>query len=171
MAEVLHRLSDDTPVFIRPIRSADKLALQRGLIALSDESTRARFLAPKDHFSRAELAYLTEVDGHDHVAFVAFDFSSPSRLVAAGRFVRDPEDPQTAEMAITVADHLQGKGLGRILGNVLADAARAHGVRSFSASLLSENAAALHLFRTISQRLHTAPINGPVREIFADLAA
>ena len=168
---MLHRLPDDTRVYVRPIRASDKLALQRGLVALSDESTRSRFLAPKDHFSRAELAYLTEVDGHDHVALVAFEATDPSRLVAAARFVRDPEHPETAEAAVTVADHLQGRGLGRLMGDRLADAAREHGVRSFTASLLSENDAALRLFASISERLRTAPVDGPVREIVAELAA
>jgi len=168
---VLNRLDNGALVFLRPIRAGDKLALQCSLRALSDESTRARFLAPKDHFSRRELTYLTEVDGHDHVAFVAVEALHPTRIVGVGRYVRDPHERDTAEAAITVADHLQGHGLGRLLGEKIADTARTEGIRRFSASMLSDNVAALRLFSAISERLETLPIDGPVREIYAELAA
>ena len=168
---MLNRLDNGALVFLRPIRAGDKLALQCSLRALSDASTRARFLAPKDRFSRQELQYLTEVDGHDHVAFVAVEALHPMRIVGVGRYVRDPLEPGTAEAAITVADHLQGHGLGRLLGQKIADAARAEGIEGFSASMLSENVAALRLFASISERLDTSPIDGPVREIYAELLA
>jgi GNAT superfamily N-acetyltransferase len=145
--------------------------LQRALVCLSDESTRARFLAPKDQFSRRELTYLTELDGHDHVAFVAVELRHPTRIVAVARYIRDPEAPDSAEAAITVADHLQGRGLGRAMGEVLADAARSEGIARFTASMLSDNDAALRLFHAISERLVTEPLDGPVREIVAELAA
>ncbi len=158
-------------MFVRPIRPGDKRSLQRGLVRLSDESTRSRFLAPKDHFSRAELAYLTQVDGSDHAAFVAFELRHPMQIVAVARYIRDPEAPETAEAAITVADHLHGRGLGRLMGHVLADAARAEGIRRFTASMLSDNVAVMRLFDSISERLTTQPTDGPIREIVAELAA
>jgi hypothetical protein len=52
-----------------------------------------RFLTLKSSFSRAELRYLTEVDGRDHVALVAEDPGDPCRrLIAVGRFVRRLEE-------------------------------------------------------------------------------
>lgn len=168
---MLHRIDDETAVLIRPIRPTDKRALQRGLGALSDASAHARFLAPKDHFTAAELSYLTEVDGADHAAFVAMEPGAGGRLLAVARYVRDPEHPDAAEAAITVADDLQGRGLGRRMGHVLADAARAHGIRRFTGSMLADNAAALALFASISERLTSEPLDGPVREIVAELAA
>lgn len=168
---MLNRLDNGIQVFLRPIRPGDKLALQCGLRELSDDSTRARFLAPKDHFSRSELTYLTEVDGHDHVAVVAVEAAHPTRIVGVGRFIRDPEEPESAEAAITVADHLQGQGLGRLLGTKIADAARARGITRFSASMLSDNEAVLRLFASISDRLELSPVDSPVREIVAQLAA
>ena len=66
-------------VLIRPIRADDKRMLTDGLRRLSDESVHRRFLMPKPSFSRAELRYLTEVDGRDHVALVAESPSAPVR--------------------------------------------------------------------------------------------
>ena len=98
---------------IRPIRPDDKGLLSDGLRRLSPQSVQRRFLTPKRSFSRAELRYLTEVDGRDHVALVAENPCAPTRrLVAVARFVRNNEEPDTAEIAVTVGDSFQGRGLG-----------------------------------------------------------
>jgi hypothetical protein len=65
---VLRRLPDGAPILIRPIRADDKRMLGNGLRHLSPQSVQRRFLTPERSFSRAELRYLTEVDGRDHVA-------------------------------------------------------------------------------------------------------
>ena len=82
---------------------------------------------PKARFTKAELRYLTEVDGHDHVALVAESERWPGTIVAVARYVRLDDDPDTAEAAIVVADMLQGLGLGTLLAERLAAAATVHG--------------------------------------------
>lgn len=154
-----------SPVLIRPIRPTDKALMVEALGRLSPESRRKRFLVPKDRFSSSELRYLTEVDGVDHVALVAL---TDGAIVGVARFVRDREDPTTAEAAIVVADHLQGQGFGRRLGRALADEARARGIERFSATLLSDNAAAHRLFEAISERLSSHHEAG-VEELVAEL--
>jgi GNAT superfamily N-acetyltransferase len=156
------------PVLIRPIRPADRVLLAEGFAHLSPESVRLRFLAPKARLSAKELSYLTEVDGVDHVALVAEDAQRPGEMVAVGRWVRLVDDPTAAEVAIVVADAHQGQGLGRQLGLALADAARERGVERFTATLLSENAAAHRLFAAISERL-VAHHAGGIEELVAEL--
>ena len=158
------------PIAFRHIRPDDKGRLAAGLQRLSPETRRRRFLMPKPRFSSSELRYLTEIDGFDHVAIVAVSAEDPDVFYGVARFVRLREDPSTAEAAIVVADRLQGQGLGRALGRRLADEARERGVRRFSASILSDNAAAQALFRSISARLEERTTSG-LREIVADLAA
>jgi RimJ/RimL family protein N-acetyltransferase len=164
------RLANGTPVLIRPIRPDDKALLADGLAHLSADSIRLRFMSPKPTLSSSELRYLTEVDGSDHVAFVAVLADDPAQLAGVGRWVRLAEDPSTAEVAIVVGDPYQRQGLGRRLGALLADAARERGVARFSATMLAENVAAHRLFEAISQRLdmHRA---GAVDELVAELAA
>jgi GNAT superfamily N-acetyltransferase len=152
-------------VRLRPIRPDDKVLLQRGLANLSLESTVQRFLGPKPAFSGAELRYLTEVDGVDHVALVAM---LGEELVAVGRFVRDPERPDHAEVAITVGDPYQGQGLGTLLGLALAAEARERGITRFTALLQGTNQAAHRLFRRISGQLEHAVHDG-VSEVVASL--
>lgn len=167
-ARVQHVLASGTRVRIRPIRASDKPALALGLARLSETSRYRRFLSPKPRLSRAELRYLTEVDGHDHVGLVAVLADDPGVIVASGRWVRDPEDPAIAEVAVVVADAFQGQGLGTALGRALADAARREGVARFSALMLPENTPALRLFSTISERLESRVSHG-VRETVAVL--
>ena len=155
-------------VVIRPIRPSDKALLADGHSRLSAESLRLRYLAPKPRLSRAQLAYLTEVDGVDHVAFIATLASDPRRMVAVARFVRSGDDPESAEAAVVVADEFQGQGLGRQMGMALADAARDRGIRRFTALILSENAAAQKLFAAISEHLSASSGRG-VRHLVAEL--
>jgi RimJ/RimL family protein N-acetyltransferase len=152
-------------VIIRPIRPEDRQALARAHDLLSPESVRRRYLSPKPHLNERELTYLTEVDGIDHVAFVAIDGAD---IVGAARWVRLPDDPQTAEAAVVVADDHQGQGLGHRLTDALADAARERGITRFSALLLSDNVAAHRLFKAISARLDYR-YEGGLEELVAEL--
>src|SRR3954470_19862103 len=118
-------------LLVRPITPDDKPLLVAGLRALSPESAMKRFLSPKVSFSASELRYLTEVDQHDHIAFVALE---GDRLVAVARCVRT--GPDVADVAIVVGDPWQGRGLGRSLLHLLAKRASAEGITRFAGTML-----------------------------------
>lgn len=162
--------SDGTRLYVRHVRPKDKDLIAKAWLHLSEQSQRRRFLAPKPVLTASDLRYLTEIDGHDHVALIALRMDVPNRVVAVARYVRLPDDPQTAEVAVTVADHMQGKRIGRQLGILLADEARGRGVQRFSASILSDNRPALRLMAAMSERLESHSDHG-VRDLVADLAA
>jgi acetyltransferase len=169
---VTERLPDGAQVLIRPIRADDKRMLADGLRRLSPESAQRRFLTPKRSFSRTELRYLTEVDGRDHVALVAEYPGEPARrLIAVGRFVRLHDDPEAAEVAITVADDWQRRGLGSSLGAKLAAEARLLGVRRFTATMASDNRPAHRLMEKLTEHLEQHHVGGGVDELVLDLAA
>jgi len=161
---VLLRLDNGTAVLIRPIAPEDKALLARGMEQLSQQSAYRRFLAPKDALSADELRYLTEVDFLDHVAYVAVRLEAPDVLVAVGRWVRLRDDPEVAEIAFVVSDALQRQGLGTLLAETLADAARERGVRRFVATMLPDNLAAHRLFARVAQERETA-VDGPLHEV------
>jgi RimJ/RimL family protein N-acetyltransferase len=166
-------LSDGTQVLVRHVQPADKHLIAKAWVLLSEESQRKRFLAPKPHLTGSDLRYLTHVDQLDHVALIAVRADNPGRVVGVGRFVRLADDPETAEAAITVADPMQGKGMGRHLGRLLAEEARRVGVKRFSASVLTDNQPALKLMRSMADCLdclHTTTSHG-VSDLVADLAA
>ncbi|MEA2272497.1 MAG: hypothetical protein QOI98_1205 [Solirubrobacteraceae bacterium] len=162
-------LTDGTRVRIRYIRPTDRDRLATAHGRLSAETIHKRYLAAKPRLTAAELAYLTEVDGRNHVAVVAVLADSPDEIVAVGRFVRLQDEPDAAEVAIVVGDCHQGHGLGRQLGAVLADEALTRGIKRFRASMLAENVPAHRLFSAMTQRLESRA--GGVDELVLELAA
>jgi GNAT superfamily N-acetyltransferase len=161
---------DGARLYVRHVRPSDKELIAKAWLQLSEKSQHRRFLAAKPVLTRSDLRYLTELDGHDHVALVAVRLNEPNRFVAVARYVRLMHDPETAEVAVTVADPMHGKGVGRQLGVLLADEARGRGIKRFSASILSDNRPALRLMATMSDRLHSRSERG-VSDLVADLAA
>ncbi|MDX6703911.1 MAG: hypothetical protein QOF26_4137 [Baekduia sp.] len=157
-------------LLLRPVAPEDKDALVAGLGRLSERSVYQRFLAPKPRLTTSELRYLTEVDLVDHYALVAVLARCPDVLVGVGRWVRDTENDAEAEIAIVIADDLQGRGVGTMLGAALAQAARDRGIERFTASMLPTNRAAHRLFAKISSQMQLTRRAG-VDELVATLRA
>ena len=164
------RLANGQQVVIRDIRPDDKVELQDGLKRLSVETVRKRFLAAKPRFSSSELKYLTEVDGHNHIALVAVSVTS-GHIVAVARAVRLHDRPDTAEWAIVIADPLQGRGLGSKMIALLADRARQEGIEHFTATMLGDNVAVHRLLRHARAVLEHDEMHGGMREVTVGLAA
>jgi RimJ/RimL family protein N-acetyltransferase len=178
----VHTLPDGTQILIRPIQASDKERLSVALGRLSRETIQRRFLAAKPKLSSSELRYLTEVDGHDHIALVAVLAAAPDSIAAVARCVRMPlprpeassplrSAPDTAEFAIVVGDPLQGRGLGSLLARELATAARSSGIRRFSATMAGENVAVRRLIAHFTDTLEHEHVDHGVREVVVKLAA
>jgi RimJ/RimL family protein N-acetyltransferase len=165
----LATLRDGREVLISRLTPADAPLLADAFARLSQESRRLRFLGPKTSLSSAELRYLTEVDGHTHEALCAID-PATGRGVAIGRFVRDHDDPERAEVAITVADDWQGRGLGKIMLSRLVDRAREERIRSFTALVSTDNRGMQALLRRVSPPASVRHIGSGIAEYEIELA-
>jgi RimJ/RimL family protein N-acetyltransferase len=139
-------LRDGSKVLVRPVRSGDAPLLADGFARLSPQSRWMRFLGTKTSLSAAELRYFTQVDHHDHEAIGALS-AADGRGVGIARYVRDADDPQSAEIAVTIVDDWQGRGLGTELLARLSDRARQAGIDRFTALVGAENAAMAGLLR------------------------
>ena len=129
---------------VRPVHPDDKWTLADAFTRLSPETRYNRFLVPSERLSNSQLAYLTELDFHDHVAWGAIDGDNP---VAIGRFIRLDNDPTSADFAITVFDTHQGRGIGPMLLEILAVSARSRGIRRFHFDVLAENEPMISVLR------------------------
>jgi GNAT superfamily N-acetyltransferase len=119
-------LRDGSHVLIRQVQSVDAPLLADGFARLSAASRWMRFLTPKKELSPAELSYFTDLDHHDHEALGALD-NGDGRGVGIARFIRHADDPYAADLAVTIADDWQGRGLGSELLARLSDRARQEG--------------------------------------------
>jgi acyl-CoA synthetase (NDP forming)/RimJ/RimL family protein N-acetyltransferase len=132
---------DGRTVRIRPISPEDSDRLAAFHRSLSDETVYMRFFAPYPELSERDLHRFTHVDHVDRVALVA---TVGGELVGVGRF--DRVDERDAEVAFVIRDDHQGRGLGSVLLEHLAAAARERGVRRFVAEVLPTNRRMLATF-------------------------
>ena len=137
-------LTDGGTVHLRPILPEDADRLQAFHSRLSKETVYNRFFAYRPVLSDADLARFTQVDHRDRVALVA---TLNDAIVGVVRYDRFPGS-QDAEVAFVVEDGHQGRGLGPLLLEHLAGAARERGITGFTADVLPTNRAMLGVFRT-----------------------
>jgi len=128
---------DGTELMLRPVLPGDTQRVAHGHVMFSPETLYRRFLSVRTP-TETVLTYLFEVDYVDHFVWVVTD-GEDGPVVADARFVRDQDDPTIAEIAFTVADAYQGRGIGTVLFAALAVAARVDGVTKFHARVLSDN--------------------------------
>ena len=131
-------LPDGAAVVVRPLEPADRADLEAAVARLSDTTRYLRFAGPKPRLTKADLDRLLDLDHHDREALLAIDRAT-GQGVAVARYVRLPDDDGVAELAITVADAWQGRGLGGALTDLLVERARDEGLRSLRAVTLGEN--------------------------------
>lgn len=127
---------------VRPIRPDDGSALVAFHDHLSDRSCYLRFFSLHRHLSPKEVEWFTRIDYRDRFALVA---EHDGRLFGVGRYDRQ-QGTCEAEVAFVVADECQGHGIGSLLLDELADAARQRGITSFVADTLEENLTMLQVF-------------------------
>jgi RimJ/RimL family protein N-acetyltransferase len=159
-------LRDGTPVHLRTIEPEDRDAIAAGFEELSDESRYRRFLSPVPRLTGSTLRYLTDVDHHDHEAVIAF--SADGEPMGVARYVREDPGSGTAEVAVTVVDAWQGRGLGTELLARVAERAREEGIDCFTATALAANNDMIDLLRNLGAT-DSKPAAGGVVELRVDL--
>lgn len=118
---------------------------------LSPESQLHRFLTPVPHLTETMLDHLVdEVDGVDHVARVLFALDDEKVGVPAGiaRMIRYPDEPTAADVAVTVRDEYQGRGVASaLLGEMMLK--RPSGVERIITEVAADNAPSLAMLRRL----------------------
>jgi GNAT superfamily N-acetyltransferase len=137
-------LRDGSGLVIRPIRPDDKSAIAAGFERMSPESRFRRFFAPLERLSERDLAYLTELDHHDHEAVIGFG-AGTGEPVGVARYIRS-DVPTEAEVAVSVVDDWHGRGAATALLERLVRRAREEGITHFLALVMTENREAIELF-------------------------
>ncbi|WP_412539753.1 GNAT family N-acetyltransferase [Longispora sp. K20-0274] len=183
-ADVL--LADGGTVHLRPIRPSDGPELRRFHSRLSQRTRYYRYFSAYPRIPDRDLARFTTVDHHAREALVAV---LGEDLIAVGRYDRlppasdageaaggpapgpvdgpaDGEAKARAEVAFVVEDAHQSRGIGSILLEHLAAAAREEGIEEFVAEVLPENGGMLRVFSDAGYSVDRSYADGVVHLVF-----
>ncbi|HYT98716.1 MAG TPA: GNAT family N-acetyltransferase [Casimicrobiaceae bacterium] len=142
-------LRNGTPVTIRAVRSGDRDRVARAFGNLERDSVYTRFFTYKKALSDAELASIDAMDFVNDVMLIATVARDADEIViGSARYIAQnaPDGNRAAEVAFTVEEDYQGKGLaGRLIGHLIG-IARQLGIARFEADVLSGNKAMLAVF-------------------------
>lgn len=166
-ARTMHRdgdvvLRDGSTVRIRVMRPEDEPSLLALLQSLSDESRWLRFYSSAS--GSALVAEAHREANLDHT-FGLIALSGAEQRVVGHAFYA-VIDEHRAEVAFTIANHFQGRGLGSILLGQLAEVAAKNGIQVFEAEVVAANHAMLHVFRASGFPLEVGAAAGQLHVTF-----
>nr|WP_232072534.1 GNAT family N-acetyltransferase [Phytohabitans flavus] len=160
-ADVL--LSDGTTVHLRQIRPEDAAGIVAMHSRFSERTRYLRYFSPYPRIPERDLRRFVNVD---HLAREAFVVEAGERILAVGRYERLGPEAVDAEVAFVVEDAYQGRGIGSVLLEHLAAAAREAGLRRFVAEVLPENSAMLRVFADAGYQVQRQYADGVVHLTF-----
>ena len=107
---------DNTYLCFKVLEHADRDKFIEGFKKLSRKSVYHRFFGFMKELSPRQIDDLLNTDEKNHVAWAAFDIVDDDTIgIGVGRFRRSIDNPSEAELALTVIDEYQEKGVGTIL--------------------------------------------------------
>lgn len=122
----------DHGLIVREVTVGDKNLFRKGILRLSPDSTFNRFHTHSITLNEHLLDYLTRVDQVNHVAIGVIDcMAADCPGVAVARYVRSEIKPEVAEVAVTIIDEYQGRGLSAVLLAGLSRYALENGIKRF----------------------------------------
>jgi acetyl coenzyme A synthetase (ADP forming)-like protein len=154
-------LRDGSTVRIHVMRPADEAGLCELLNSLSEESRWLRFYCLQN---RTGLAAEAHREANLEQAFGLVACSGDERVVGHAFYVAI--DEQRAEVAFTIGNDFQGRGLGTILLCQLAEVAAANGIKVFEADVVAANHAMLHVFRASGFPIEVSANAGQLQVVF-----
>jgi GNAT superfamily N-acetyltransferase len=142
------RLADGGVAHLRPLRAGEAAPLLEVFAGMSGAARADRYLAGLSRLPAPMLAALTNVDGCDHVAWLATVDGRPAGIA---RYLRTA--PGTAEVAFEVVDVHHGRGVGSALLDAVLTTAVLHGIRRLQASVAPTNRRSQRMLRRLGLQL------------------
>ncbi len=147
--ESVETTSKGIEIFIRPIKPEDAPLLVELFERLSSETRYHRFHSAMKSLSRDMLIRFTQIDYDRHIALVALNrLDGEEKIMGVVRAIIGP-DRREAEVALTVEDSWQGKGVGEKLLQKCLNVCRDYGIGTVQSEVLSENHRMLNLGRKL----------------------
>ena len=134
---IAETLRDGESISVRAVRAGDKARLLDHFARLSPASLYYRFLGTRGALSGEELERFTSLDS-GHAGLVATLSGDQEVIAGFIQYVRCP-DPSRAQIACSVIDQHQGRGIGSLLFDLLSQIAIANGITEFEGDALADN--------------------------------
>jgi len=140
------KLKDGEEIFFRPVKISDEPLLKEFFYSLSPQTMFRRFISTRRDMPHERLQEFVVVNYAEEVSIQAVILKdAKEEIVGIGRFYLD-ENTHTAEVAFTVKDAFQNRGIGTELLDYLIYLAKKRGLIGFEAELLTENKPMLRVF-------------------------
>ena len=148
------RLYDGRKVVYRPAKPSDNRMIQEHFYQMDARDVEMRFFNLRRHFYRDEMEDMSQVDYVKNLSIVAVTGEIGfERIVGLGGYFL--EQGTTAELAFSVAKDWQGRGIGSVILNKLAEAARENGISTLMAYTLPNNRGMIKLFKKLKYETQT----------------
>jgi len=141
-------LPNGKSVEFRPLLSSDEFAIRNFFYSLRDQSIYYRFFHRKRVFKREMLQkQWATVDYRKNMSIVGVvQKGKYKEIIAIGSYYGE-DDSDRAEVAFLVREDFQSMGMGGYLLEVLEEIAKENQYKAFTATVMSENVAMIHLFK------------------------
>ena len=144
--ETRRTLKDGEEIFFRPVKISDEPLLKEFFYSLSQQTMFRRFVSTRRDMPHERLQEFVVINYAEEVSIQAVILKdAKEEIVGLGRYYLD-EKTHTAEVAFTVKDAFQNRGVGSELLEYLTYLAKKRGLIGFEAELLKENKPMLHVF-------------------------
>ena len=144
--ETLRTTRKGLEILLRPVRIADEPLLKEFFHSLSDQSIYRRFISVRTDMPHERLQEFVVIDyTKETVILAVIEHEEQPIVIGVGQYGID-ESTHTAEVALVVRDDHQNQGVGTELLSYLTYLAKRKGLLGFSAEVLVDNQAMLHLF-------------------------
>jgi RimJ/RimL family protein N-acetyltransferase len=143
-------LRDGTPITLRAARADDGPAIRQAFRNLNQDTIYTRFFGYKSDVSDAELERITGADFDRDVALLITIGSGDQEVIIAGASycaIETAPPAQTAEIAFTVEEDYQGRGIASLLLRHLVRIAQGNNLACLKADVLVRNLPMLAVFR------------------------
>jgi acyl-CoA hydrolase/RimJ/RimL family protein N-acetyltransferase len=133
-------------MLLRPVRISDEPLLKGFFYSLSDRSTYRRFISARKDMPHERLQEFVVIDYTTEMVILAvLPEEERETVIGVGQYGIDAQT-HTAEVALVVRDDYQSRGVGTEILSYLAYLAKRAGLLGFTAEVLIENQAMMHVF-------------------------
>jgi GNAT superfamily N-acetyltransferase len=162
---VQETLRDGSAILIRSIQPDDKDGLREHARGLSTESVYHRFMGYKRDLTDDDLQRFTELDFAQRVGLVAiFSEDAGEHIIGVGRYIRTSNE--RAEVAFSVIDKHQGRGVGTLLLAHLSRIAKHSGITEFEADVMGDNTQMLEVIGASGFKMQQTHASGVVHLVW-----